>query len=93
MIRVLICDDQTIVSEGLRVILGTDSALEVVGIANDGAEALDLIPQVKPDIALMDLKMPIMNGVQATRLIRQQYPEVRVLVLGQNQKIRGVVKV
>ncbi len=81
MIRVLICDDQTIVSEGLRVILGTDSELEVVGIANDGAEALNLIPQVKPDLVLMDLKMPIMNGVQATRLIRQQYPNVRILVL------------
>ncbi len=81
MIRVLICDDQTIVSEGLRVILGTDSEIEVVGIANDGAEALELVPQVEPDIILMDLKMPIMNGIQATRLIREQYPEVYVLVL------------
>ncbi len=81
MIRVLICDDQTIVSEGLRVILGADSEIEVVGIANDGAEALELMPQVEPDIVLMDLKMPVMNGIQATRLIRQQYPDVPVLVL------------
>jgi NarL family two-component system response regulator LiaR len=81
MIRVLICDDQTIVSEGLRVILGTDSEIEVVGIANDGAEALELVPQVEPDIVLMDLKMPVMNGIQATRLIHEQYPNVRVLVL------------
>ena len=81
MIRVLICDDQTIVSEGLRVILGTDPELEVVGIANDGAEALELVSQVKPDIVLMDLKMPVMNGIQATRLIHEQYPDVRVLVL------------
>ena len=81
MIRVLICDDQTIVSEGLRVILGTDSELEVVGIANDGAEALELVPQVKPDVVLMDLKMPVMNGIQATRLIHEQYPDVRILVL------------
>jgi NarL family two-component system response regulator LiaR len=81
MIRVLICDDQNIVSEGLRVILGTDSEIEVVGIANDGAEALELVPQVKPDLVLMDLKMPVMNGIQATRLIHEQYPEVRVLVL------------
>jgi DNA-binding NarL/FixJ family response regulator len=81
MIRVLICDDQTIVSEGLRVILGTDSEIEVVGIANDGAEALDLVPQVEPDIVLMDLKMPVMNGIQATRLIHEQHPNVRVLVL------------
>ena len=68
MIRVLICDDQTIVSEGLRAILGTDSEIEVVGVAGDGAEALDLLPQVTPNIVLMDLKMPVMNGVQATRL-------------------------
>jgi DNA-binding NarL/FixJ family response regulator len=81
MIRVLVCDDQTIVSEGLRVILGTDSEIEVVGIANDGAEALELVPQVKPDIVLMDLKMPVMNGIQATRHIHEQYPDVRVLVL------------
>ncbi|MBN1220204.1 MAG: response regulator transcription factor [Anaerolineae bacterium] len=81
MIRVLICDDQTIVSEGLRVILSTDAELEVVGIASDGAEALDLVPQVKPEVVLMDLKMPVMNGIQATRLIKEQYPAVRVLVL------------
>ena len=81
MIRVLICDDQTIVSEGLRVILSTDSEIEVVGIANDGAEALDLVPQIKPDVVLMDLKMPIMNGIQATRFIHEQYPDTRVLVL------------
>ena len=81
MIRVLICDDQTIVSEGLRAILGTDSEIEVVGVAGDGAEALDLLPQAAPDIILMDLKMPVMNGIQATRLIREQYPDVHVLVL------------
>ncbi len=81
MIRVLICDDQTIVCEGLQAILGTDAELEVVGVAHDGAEALDLVPQLKPNIVLMDLKMPIMNGVQATRLIREQYSDVYVLVL------------
>jgi NarL family two-component system response regulator LiaR len=81
MIRVLICDDQGIVSEGLRVILGTDPELKVVGVANDGREAVELVPRLKPDVVLMDLKMPVMNGIQATRLIREQYPDVRVLVL------------
>jgi DNA-binding NarL/FixJ family response regulator len=81
MIRVLICDDQTIVSEGLKVILGTDSDIEVVGIANDGAEALEFVPQVNPDLILMDLKMPVMNGIQATRQILEKYPEVKILVL------------
>ena len=81
MIRVLICDDQDVVREGLRAILGTAPGIEVVGQARDGAEALELVPQTRPDVVLMDLKMPGMNGVQATRAIRDHYPNVRVLVL------------
>ena len=81
MIRVLICDDQMIVCEGLRAILSTARGIEVVGAANDGAKAVDMIPETEPDIVLMDLKMPVMNGIQATRLIRKRYPHVRVLVL------------
>jgi DNA-binding NarL/FixJ family response regulator len=81
MIRVLICDDQDLVCEGLKAILSTDPALEVVGVANDGALALDLIPTRSPDLVLMDLRMPVMNGIQATRRIRQEYPQVKVLVL------------
>ena len=81
MIRVLICDDQDVVREGLRAILGTAPGIEVVGAARDGAEALDLVPQTQPDVVLMDLKMPGMNGVQATRAIRDHFPAVRVLVL------------
>ena len=81
MIRVLICDDQEVVREGLRVILSSAPGLEVVGIAQDGAEALDLIPQTSPDLVLMDLKMPVMNGIQATRQIRNNYPQIQVLVL------------
>jgi DNA-binding NarL/FixJ family response regulator len=69
------------VREGLRVILGTARGIEVVGLAEDGAEAMELIPETKPDVVLMDLKMPGMNGIQATRLIRERYPGVRVLVL------------
>ena len=80
-IKVLICDDQYMVREGLRVILGTARGMEVVGLAQDGAEALELIPETKPDLVLMDLKMPGMNGIHATRLIRERHPEVRVLVL------------
>jgi len=81
VVRVLICDDQDVVCEGLRAILKTASGLQVVGVAHDGAEALELVPQVQPDVVLMDLKMPGMNGIQATRHIRNQYPQVRVLVL------------
>jgi two-component system, NarL family, response regulator LiaR len=81
MIRVLICDDQEVVCEGLRAILGTDPDLEVIGISNNGEEAIQRIEKLPPDVVLMDLKMPIMNGVQATRIIRDRFPQVRVLVL------------
>ena len=67
--------------EGLRTILSTARDVKVVGTATDGAEALELIPQTQPDIVLMDLKMPGMNGVQATRKIKRHYPTIRVLVL------------
>jgi YesN/AraC family two-component response regulator len=73
MIRVLICDDQEVVREGLRVILSSAPSLEVVGIAQDGAEALELIPQTTPDLVLMDLKMPGMNGIQALAPARRSY--------------------
>jgi two-component system, NarL family, response regulator LiaR len=81
MIKILICDDQYVVREGLKAIFETDKGIQVVGTAADGAEALDLIPQLQPDLILMDLKMPVMNGVQATRHIRQKYPDVKILVL------------
>jgi two-component system, NarL family, response regulator LiaR len=81
MIKLLICDDQYVVREGLKAIFETDASLQVVGTAADGAEALDLIPQLQPDLVLMDLKMPVMNGVQATRHIRQKYPDIKILVL------------
>lgn len=80
-IRLLICDDQAIVCEGLRAILAPVSRIEVVGIANDGADAISQLPIARPDLVLMDLKMPRMNGVQATSIIREQFPAVRVLVL------------
>lgn len=82
MIKIVICDDQIMVREGLKTILNTTEAgIEVVGLARDGAEALDLIPKVEPDVVLMDLRMPVMNGVQATRHIKEDYPAVHVLVL------------
>ncbi len=81
MTKLLICDDQYVVREGLKAIFETDASLQVVGTAADGAEALELIPQLQPDLILMDLKMPVMNGVQATRHIRQKYPDIKILVL------------
>jgi two-component system, NarL family, response regulator LiaR len=81
MIRVLIVDDQVVVTEGLRVIINTAPTLEVVGVAYDGNQAIELVGKLSPDLVLMDLKMPGMNGIHATRAIRKQYPEIHVLVL------------
>jgi len=81
VINVLICDDQLIVCEGLRTILSSDKDIQVVGITNDGQEALDKIKEVQPDLVLMDLMMPRMNGSIATRLIKEKYPHIYVLVL------------
>ncbi|MEP7188896.1 MAG: response regulator transcription factor [Roseiflexaceae bacterium] len=80
-IRLLICDDQAIVCEGLRAILEGVQHIEVVGVANNGVDAIELTRITQPDLVLMDLKMPRMNGIQATRAICEQFPAVRVLVL------------
>ena len=79
--RVLICDDQWIVCQGLEAILSAEPGIEVVGGVSDGVEALDAVARLQPDLVLMDLRMPRMNGIEATRLIREHYPEVKVLVL------------
>lgn len=81
MIRVLIVDDQVVVTEGLRVILNLAPTIEVIGVAYNGAQAVELVGTLKPDLVLMDLKMPGMNGIRATRAIREMYPGTHVLVL------------
>jgi DNA-binding NarL/FixJ family response regulator len=81
MIKVLIADDQEIVCEGLKRILQTDPEIKVIGTANDGQQALDLIEQYVPDVVLMDLQMPRMNGVQAIRHLKVSHPNLPVLVL------------
>jgi DNA-binding NarL/FixJ family response regulator len=81
MLRVLICDDQAVVRDGLAAILGTVPQIEVVGVASHGQEALAMVNQFHPDVVLMDLIMPVMNGVQATRRIRERHSDIFVLVL------------
>ncbi len=80
-IKVLICDDQDVVREGLRTILKSAPEIEVVGMASGGEDALLRVQSTRPDVVLMDLKMPGMNGIQATAEIRARFPQVRVLVL------------
>lgn len=80
-IRVVICDDQVVVTEGLRAILEAAGGIEVVGVGHDGDQALELVGRHRPDLILMDLKMPGLDGLQATRAVKAHYPEVYVLVL------------
>ena len=80
-IRVLITDDHGVVRQGLRMFLGLDPEFEVVGEAANGEEALRLARQLKPDVVLMDLLMPVMDGIAATEAIRAELPDVEVIAL------------
>ncbi len=81
MIRILICDDQAIVTAGMSTILGSVADFQVVGAAGNGQEALQQAARLKPDLVLLDLKMPVMNGVEAARELRRQQPEIKILIL------------
>lgn len=94
-IRILIADDHAVVRQGLKMFLSLDPDLEIVGEANNGAEALDLSGQLQPDVVLMDLLMPVMDGITAIGKIRQQYPDIEVLALTsvlEDASVVGAVK-
>lgn len=80
-IRILIADDQRLFRQGLRILLEQEDDLEVVGEASDGQDAFTLAEETKPDIILMDVEMPKLDGIQAVRLILERYPRIRVLML------------
>lgn len=80
-IRVLITDDHGVVRQGLRMFLSLDPDIEVVGEAENGEEALGMARELHPDVVLMDLLMPVMNGMEATKAIRSEMPDVEVIAL------------
>jgi two-component system, NarL family, response regulator LiaR len=80
-IRILIVDDHSVVRQGLRMFLSLEPEMEVVGEANNGAAAVECVAELAPDVVLMDLIMPGMDGVQATEIICQRYPETEVIAL------------
>ena len=80
-IRIVLVDDQQIVCTGLKMVLEASAHIEVIGMAGNGVEALGLLERHQPDLVMMDLKMPVMNGIEATRRITVQYPGLPVLIL------------
>lgn len=80
-IRLLIADDQTLMRDGLKTIFDLEEDIEVVGTAENGEQALEMTERLKPDVVLMDIRMPVLDGVECTRLIKKRFPEVLVVVL------------
>lgn len=80
-IRILIVDDHSVVRQGLQMFLALDPEIQVVGDVSHGAEAVEFVKKVKPDVVLMDLLMPVMDGIEATKIIRKDYPETEVIAL------------
>src|SRR4030066_1643824 len=92
-IKVLIVDDHNLVRAGIRSLLSLVSDIDVVGEASDGKEALSKVGHLKPDVVLMDLAMPVMGGLEATRRLRKEFPGVKVLALTQYDDSEYVIPV
>jgi DNA-binding NarL/FixJ family response regulator len=80
-IRILIADDQTLMRDGLKTILDLEDDIEVVGLAENGLQAYETAGVLQPDVVLMDIRMPVMDGVESTRLIKRDYPGIAVIIL------------
>lgn len=80
-IKVLIVDDQTLMCDGLKTIIDLEDNMEVVGVAKNGQEAIKICKDIMPDIILMDIRMPLMNGVETTKIIKNLYEDIKILIL------------
>ncbi len=85
MIRVLLVDDHPLVLDGINACLSSEPEIEVVGQANNGLEALELAEALTPDVVLMDVSMPVMNGLEATKELKMRFPDFRVLILSMHE--------
>ena len=95
MIRVMVVDDQELIRQSLKIILSVNADMEVVGIAGDGSETLKIIEECRPDVVLMDIRMPVMDGVECTARIKEKYPEVKVIALttfDDDKSVFGILK-
>ena len=91
--KILLVDDHVVVRQGIKALLSDEPDLEVVGEADDGRAALQSVSELEPDVVLMDISMPGLNGIEATRQIRQNYPEVKVVVLSMHSNEEYVFQV
>ena len=92
-IRVLIADDHTILREGIRLLLGSQPDIHVVGEASDGRDAYFKVEELHPDVVLMDIGMPVLNGLDATQQIRRTFPNTKVLILTQHDNDEYVYRI
>ena len=81
MIKVLIADDQELIRESLGIVLGANPDMEITGMASDGQSVLSMIKKEKPDVILMDIRMPGMDGVECTRVVKEKYPDIYIIIL------------
>jgi DNA-binding NarL/FixJ family response regulator len=85
-VRVLIADDHELVRRGLRSLLGSRPGWEICGEARDGVEAIEMTKKLRPDLILLDITMPRLNGLEAARVIRREVPRTQILILSQHDK-------
>ena len=81
MIKVLIADDQELIRQSLKIVLDSRPDIEVAGVAADGQEVIQFLRKSKPDVILMDIRMPKMDGVQCTKIIKENYPMIKIIIL------------
>lgn len=81
MIKVLIVDDQSLIREGLNMMLSLYEEIKIVGEATNGQEAIEIIEEKEVDVILMDIRMPLMDGVEATRIVKEKYPHIKIIIL------------
>jgi DNA-binding NarL/FixJ family response regulator len=92
MINLLLVDDQNLICQGLAAVLNQEADLQVVGFAENGQAAIAQVQSLQPDVVLMDIRMPVMNGIEATRLIAEQFPDVKVLMLSTFDEDRDIAQ-
>ncbi|THF84218.1 response regulator transcription factor [Cohnella fermenti] len=90
-IKVLLADDQELILESLRIVLSLEEDLAIVGLATNGEEAIEGCEQFRPDLVLMDINMPVMDGVAATALIKQRFPATKVIILTSYREVEYVL--